>query len=139
MFDELRKYKNKGHFLFKSGDLLRTVSKAVPEMAGVYYIVRLAKNKVDLVYIGKSGKVKQDGSFGDQMLRGRLNNKQNKSETRQAFFDRKMEEENIDALEIYWFVTMDSKNQDIPSYAEAIMMQHYFGIHNKLPLWNTEF
>jgi hypothetical protein len=53
MFDETKKYKNNGHFFFKNGNQLSEVSKNVPELPGVYYIVRLAKGRVELVYIGK--------------------------------------------------------------------------------------
>ena len=52
MFDELKKYKNNGHFFFCVGDKLNEVSKAVPELPGVYYIFRLLNNKIDLVFIG---------------------------------------------------------------------------------------
>ena len=57
MFDETKKYKNNGHFFFKKGNQLSEVSKGVPELPGVYYIVRLAKGRVELVYIGKSGTI----------------------------------------------------------------------------------
>ena len=36
MFDELKNYKNNGHFFFKSGNSLRDVSKDVPDLPGVY-------------------------------------------------------------------------------------------------------
>lgn len=105
MFDELNPYKNQGHFFFTKGDLLSEVSKDVPDLPGVYYILRLSHGHVDLVYIGKSGSLNQDGSFCNQLLRKDLNNKQN-SIKHQAFFDQKMKAENIDALDIYWFVTL---------------------------------
>lgn len=68
MFNELDKYKNKGHFFYKSGDNLSVVSKDVPSLQGVYYILRLAKGNVDLVYIGKSGTIEQSGKFKEQGL-----------------------------------------------------------------------
>jgi hypothetical protein len=138
MFDETKKYKNNGHFFFQKGDRLSNVSKDVPELPGVYYILRLSKNKVDLVYIGKSGTITQLGKFKDQLLKGRINNKQ-EGISRQEYFDKKMIEENIDALDIYWFVTMDEKNNDLPGYAEGLLMQGYFDVHGKLPPWNNEF
>lgn len=113
MFDETNKYKNNGHFFFKKGDKLTDISKDVPELPGVYYIVRLAKGKIDLVYIGKSGTITQSGEFKEQLLRGRINNKQEGTK-RQEFFDKKMITENIDGLDIYWFVTMDKINGDLP-------------------------
>jgi hypothetical protein len=138
MFDETKKYKNWGHFFFKKGDELSEVSKDVPEMPGVYYIIRLAGGRVELVYIGKSGTVLQNGSFKGQTLGGRINNKQENMK-RQAFFDKKMLEENIDGLDIYWFVTIDKNHQDLPGFMEGQLMQRYFAIQGKLPPWNKEF
>jgi hypothetical protein len=110
----------------------------VPELVGVYYIYRLAKGRVDLVYIGKSGTIQQDGKFKKQTLRDRINNKQD-GVKRQVFFDEKMELEHIDALDIYWFVTMDKNNNDLPSYVEGLLVQRYFDVYGKLPPWNKEF
>ena len=138
MFDETEKYKNHGHFFFKKGGNLMQASSEVPDQPGVYYIMRLAKGKIDLVYIGKSGTINQSGTFKDQLLRGRINNKHD-GVKRQVFFDQKMTEENIDALDIYWFVTMDDSYSDLPGYVEGLLMQRYFDIYGNLPLWNKCF
>ena len=138
MFDETTKYKSNGHFFFKSGDKLIEVSKGVPDKPGVYYILRLARGKIDLVYIGKSGTITQSGEFKDQLLNGRINNKCNGMK-RQDFFDEKINAEKIDALDIYWFVTMDKFNNDLPGYVEALLMQRYFEVYGKLPIWNKCF
>lgn len=138
MFDETNKYKNNGHFFFQKGDKLTDVSKDVPELPGVYYIMRLAKGKIDLVYIGKSGTITQSGKFKKQLLRGRINNKQEGTK-RQEFFDEKMNVENIDGLDIYWFVTMDKINSDLPGYVEGLLIQRYFGVYGELPPWNNEY
>jgi hypothetical protein len=138
MFDETKKYKNHGHFFFKNGDKLADVSKDVPNLPGVYYILRLAKGKIDLVYIGKSGSITQNGQFKTQLLKGRINNKQDGSK-RQEFFDNKMAVENIDGLDIYWFVTIDKSNNDLPGYTEGLLMQRYYEVNGKLPEWNKDF
>ena len=138
MFDELRKYNNNGHFFFKSGDSLKDVSKDVPDLPGVYYIIRLAGGRIELVYIGKSGSIEQDGQFKKQGLRGRLNNKQDGLQ-RQDYFEKKFREENIDGLDIYWFVTFDKANRDLPGYVEGLIMQIHFEIHGSLPAWNNSF
>ena len=138
MFSELNKYKNNGHFFLRKGQSLKEVSKNVPNLPGVYYIIRLAKGRIDLVYIGKAGTINQDGSFKKQGLGGRLNNMQ-KNEKRQDFFNKKIDEENIDALDIYWFVTYDENHKDLPGFVEAILMQHFFDIYRQLPQWNNAF
>ncbi len=138
MFDETKKYKIQGHFFFKKGNSLKAQSSDVPELPGVYYILRLAKGKVDLVYIGKSDTVLQSAKFKDQLLQGRINNKQDGMK-RQAYLENKMTAENIDGLDIYWFATMDKHNSDLPGYVEGLLIQKYFDVHGKLPPWNNEF
>jgi len=138
MFSELGKYKNKGHFFFEKDKNLKELSKDVPDLPGVYYILRLSRGKIDLVYIGKSGTILQNGSFKEQGLNGRLNNKQ-EGIKREDFFNEKCIKENIDALDIYWFVSFDNKNQDIPGFVEGTILQRYFEIHGQLPRWNKEF
>ena len=130
MFDELNNYKNKGHFFFQKGDSLREQSREVPEFPGVYYILRLANGKIDLVYIGKSGGVLQNGTFNSQWF------KDNKW---LQHFEQEAEKENIDALDIYWFVTYDKKHQDLPGFVEGLIIQRYFDIYGCLPPWNKEF
>ena len=137
MFDELSKYKNNGHFFFERGQTLSKVCNA-PEQAGVYYILMLRKGKIELVYIGASGTINQKGEFRTQLLQGRLNNKQNGTK-RQQFFEEKMLQMEIDALDIYWFVTFDRENQHIPSYVEAVLLQKHFDIYGYLPEWNKSF
>ncbi len=138
MFDETRKYKNNGHFFFMKGGSLAEASKDVPEVPGVYYIVRLSRGRIDLVYIGKAGTVTQTGKFKDQMLKGRINNKQDGMK-RQIYFDMKMELENIDGLDIYWFVTIDKTHHDLPGFVEGMLIQRFFEVHGRLPEWNKEF
>jgi hypothetical protein len=138
MFDELLKYKNKDCFRFKKGDNLKEVSKKVPDLPGIYYIYRLRKGEKDLVYIGKSGTIRSNGTFKEQLLNKRLNNKQ-EGIHRQKFFEQKLEEEGSDALAIYWCVTFDKENKDIPSYVEGVLLQRFFELYGRLPDWNKEF
>jgi hypothetical protein len=49
MFDEIKKYKNNGHFFFKTGDNLKLISKSVPDLPGVFYIIRLSNGRIELV------------------------------------------------------------------------------------------
>ncbi len=133
MFDETNKYKTKGHFFYKPGDDFAVVTKDVPSICGVYYIFRLAAGRIQLVHIGKSGSVFQNGAFESRPLFG-----ENYQKT-QKFFEKKCKAEKIDALDIYWFVTMDKNHRDIPSYVEGLLMQKHFELYGKLPLWNESF
>lgn len=138
MFSELNKYDNNGHFFFRKGKSLKELTKDVPDLPGVYYIIRLSGGRIDLVYIGKSGTIQQNGRFKDQGLKGRLNNKQDGAR-REDFFNEMCLKENIDALDIYWYVTFDHKNQDLPGFVEGTIMQRYFDVHGKLPVWNKTY
>jgi len=88
--------------------------------------------------IGKSGTIQQKGKFKGQGLEGRLNNKQ-EGIKREDFLNEKCEKENIDALDIYWFVTFDNKNQDLPGFVEGTILQRYFEVYGKLSSWNKEY
>jgi hypothetical protein len=135
MFDELKRYKTHGNFQLLKGAKLSVASKAVPEQAGVYYIIRLARGRVDLVYIGKTSTINQDGDLGIETLRWRITNRQDGTKW-QLFFDKKFNEENIDGLDIYWFVTMDDKVRHLPGYVEGLLMQNFYELYERLPEWN---
>jgi hypothetical protein len=107
----------------------------VPNKPGVYYIIRLAGGKVELVYIGKSGTNPQNSSLRDQLVNGSWNNKPDGIKSQQ-FFLQKIDTEKIDALDIYWFVTMNDKHNDLPGFVEGILMQRFYDVHGRLPLWN---
>lgn len=138
MFQELDKYKNKGHFFYTKDDLLSEQSKDVPNLPGVYLVYRLARDKIDIVYIGKSDTIQQNGKPKDQGLRKRLNNT-HQGLNRQDYFNTKIEEENIEALDIYWYVTFDDDYRDLPSFVEGLLIQKYFDLYGQLPIWNIEF
>jgi len=130
MFDELLKYKKNGHFIFTKGDNLVKVGKEVPNLPGVYYIIRLAKRNVDLVYIGKSGIKTPLGKNKDSLLKQSIN-------VQQGLLDIKLSESNIEGLDIYWFVTMDPDHIDLPVYVLGLIMQTYYDAYGRLPEWNT--
>lgn len=137
MFDETIKYKNNGHFFFKKGDKLSVVSNDVPNLSGVYYILKLSKGKVELIYIGKSGIITSEGDIKKQTLRRRFDDSQGKLYSHEYFYE-KIEDANIDGLDFYWFVTMDKANNELPVYVEGLLLQKYFEVNGELPLWNQE-
>ena len=130
MFDELYKYKKNGHFFFKKGNKLVEVGKEVPELPGVYYIIRLANDRVELVYIGKSGIKNPSGKNKNALLKQSIT-------LQQEFLDIKMSETTIDALDIYWFVTMDIDHIDLPDYVLGLIMQTQYDVYGRLSEWNN--
>ncbi len=46
-----------------------------------------------------------------------------------------MKAENIEALDVYWYVTHDMNNNDCPSEVEKELLQIYAGFYVQLPRW----
>lgn len=90
------------------------------------------------MYIGKSGTIIQERNSKGQTLRSSINNKQENMK-RQDYFSQKIDNEQIEALDIYWFVTIDENNRDLPGYVEGLLMQQYFEIYGQLPEWNRAY
>ena len=114
MFDILDKYKTNGHFFFNPTDSLDEVCNAPDDKDGVYVVYELKNGKITLVHIGSSG----EKIPGYAIIEGLLGLKtaivsgtesEWKNPRRQAW-PVKMLSENIDALDIYWWVTYNGKN-----------------------------
>lgn len=50
MFDELTKYKDKGHFFLMPGDSLSKVCNAPADKSGVYIAYALKDGKIEMVF-----------------------------------------------------------------------------------------
>jgi len=142
MFDELDKYKSNGHFFFTTEKKMSNVCNAPKHGMGVYVVYALKDGRIELVYIGASGWVtqdgrltsRQDGIYGRIVRGNRSDEEGNKTTWKQRVID-----ENIEALDIYWFETFDKNNADIPAVVEGIIMQRFFDIHRALPRWNKQY
>ena len=142
MFDELAKYKNNNHFVFTANEELENVCNAPEKKSGVYIVYELKNGKVELVYIGSSGKVQnngnikhRDGGLYDRIVNGHQFGKI----PRKKSWKQKLIEEKIEALDVYWYDTFNDQNTDIPGFVEAIIMQRFFDLQGRLPRWNKEF
>lgn len=144
MFDELNKYKQNDHFFFKSQDSLRTICNAPSDKSGVYLVFALKGGKIELTYIGRSGKSEKDGSIfirkaGLGGIKDRIVNGHQFGKTpRRKSWPKQMERENIEALDIYWYVTHNDKYNDCPRILENKLLQKHLSIYGKLPKWNNE-
>lgn len=139
MFDELKKYK-KGTFSFKINGSLKEVCNAPKDVSGVY-IIYTSKNMDNPIYIGSSGNMQNDGKFKHR--KGGIYNRFIKGvqfgKLRKLSWPKKMKEQQIEELDIYWYITFNGKVTDIPKYVEAVLIQEYFNKFNRLPDWNKEF
>ena len=143
MFDELNKYKKTDHFFFKPVDNLGQVCNAPTDKSGVYIIYALKGGQVELIYIGRSGEVKQDGTLfirkaGLGGLKDRLVNGKQFGEPRRNSWRTQMTKEKIEALDIYWYVTHNDTFVDCPRVLENKILQRHLDIYGRLPRWNNE-
>lgn len=141
MFDELRQYKNNNHFFFSAEDDLENVCNAPKNKSGVYIVYELKNGKVEIVYIGSSGKVQNDGEIKHREvgLYDRLvNGHQFGKVPRKISWKQKLIDENIDALDVYWYETFTAAHPHIPDFVESTLIQRFFEVHGRLPRWNKE-
>ena len=47
-----------------------------------------------------------------------------------------MKLENIEALDVYWYITYDDINKDFPEDIEDELLLNYKTLYGKLPRWN---
>lgn len=137
--DIMEKYRKQfpyGSFAFSLEQNIREVVRTaeVPEKYGVYIIF---DPHGQVLYIGRSGTMNNDGTFRQQTLRRRLVNKQG-GRPRQTFFENLLQELQITSLHFEWFVTFDGSDPILPSFAESELLQEYFRYYNKLPPLNKE-
>ncbi|MCO6498071.1 MAG: hypothetical protein J5I50_10440 [Chitinophagaceae bacterium] len=134
------KYKTRGEFVFKTEEVLSKKCNAPTDKGGIYIVYNAATHEI--IYIGSSGWVCQDGSF--QLRKGGMcdrivNGKQFDAPRKKAWAS-KMMVEGIKEIIVKWYVTFEAGEvEDIPAYAEAYCLQDYFRQHKGLPRWNTDF
>lgn len=144
MFDELNKYEHNNHFFLKPQDSLREVCNAPTNKSGVYIVYALKNGKIELMYIGRSGKHEADGSMfirkaGLGGIKDRIvNGHQFGKIPRRKSWINQIEKEKIEALDIYWYATHNEKYSDCPRVLENKLLQKHLNIHGRLPRWNNE-
>jgi hypothetical protein len=144
MFDELNKYELHDHFLLKPQDSLREVCNAPTDKSGIYIVYALKKEKIELIYIGRSGKIGTDnlmfirkaglGGIKDRIVNGHQFGKI----PRRTSWINQIKIEGIETLDIYWYVTHNEKYSDCPRFLENKLLQKHFNIYGRLPKWNNE-
>lgn len=136
--DEFKiRFAQNGSFELRPGESIKDAVRRhdVPDGYGAYFITSIHGAKKEVVYIGRSGTLQQDGTFKKQALRRRLTMKQ-EGEYRETFFVRKMEEMKLDCLRFNWFVTHTKNTMVLPALAEAELIQAFWEDQGVLPLWN---
>ncbi len=143
MFDELIKYQHTDHFFYSTTDSLGQVCNAPADKSGVYVIYALKGGRIELIYIGRSGEIKADGSLfirkaGIGGIKDRLVNGKQFGESRRNSWKRQMLSEGIEALDIYWYITHNDKFTDCPKVIENKLLSKHLDIYGRLPRSNNE-
>lgn len=142
MFDELKKYKQSDRFIFSQKDNLREVCNAPPDKSGLYIVYALGAGKIELIYIGRSGRINNKGEIiirkaGLGGIKDRIvNGHQFGKIPRRLSWARQMKKENIQALQIFWYVTHSDAYVDCPRALENQLLQKHLVLFGYLPKWN---
>ena len=111
------------------------INQNVLNSLGIYIVCDQINNKI--LYIGKAGTLKNDGTFKEQKLNERLlASRGTQYTTSHKYFMHKMNQNNLQILRFYIFYS----NQNIPpAYMEAAVLYNFYNINKCLPLLNDEF
>jgi hypothetical protein len=134
----LEKYTNKGSFIFKQGERLSLKCKDIPNAPGVYMIYAVRNGNKELLYIGASGKMNQNGTFKTQKLKKRIQNMQNSKTRRETHFNNEINKLKLLSIEVHWYVTFDSEFNELPLNIEGTLLQEFYNHKGVLPLWNNQ-
>lgn len=146
MFEkELKKYKTRGAFNFKTSDLFKEKCNAPTDQSGVYLIYKIVKGQMILIYIGSSGQKKNDGTLKvrkgglyDRLVNGYHPNRFGEIQRikRHKAFPQQMLIEGILEIRVYWWVTYDLNIFDFPTEVETSIRENYHNVFQKLPDWH---
>ena len=139
----LNDYSVSGSFSCKPDQNLKEVCNAPNDVSGVYVVYSIKNSTEEIIYIGSSGKMKQNGELYTRkggirrrIVYGHQFNKQK----RFISWRNKMIEDGIDELKVSWWITYDDQNiKHIPKYTEALLLQKFYKDYGRLPLWNKEY
>jgi hypothetical protein len=141
MFEGLKiKYVENSSFILLQGESINNAvtENNVPNDFGIYLIYAGSEVIDNLVYVGKAGSVRSDGSSKEQGLSKRLVNQ--RSEMKGAEFFIEYMADNSTNLIFRWFKTYDELTKAvIPALAESEAIQEYFLEYGKLPELNKSF
>jgi hypothetical protein len=110
------------------------INKSVQKKYGIYAFCNPINN--DVLYIGKGGTLKNDGTYKIQNLNGRLKAARGSFSNSFEYFKDIMNQYNFESLN---FLVLYSSGNYPPAYIEAVSLHHYFNRHNNLPMFNNEF
>lgn len=141
MYKDLEKFKESNHFTFTIEDSLETVCNA-SEGSGVFIVNAIIGGYKELVMIGSTGTVQNDGSLKSKnggLYDKIVNGHQFAKTGRKYSWPAQMKIESIDSLEVLWFETFNENDKGIPTAVEGQLLQSFLNENGKLPRWNVAF
>ena len=141
MYKDLEKFKESNHFTFTIEDSLETVCNA-SEGSGVFIVNAIIGGYKELVMIGSTGTVQNDGSLKSKnggLYDKIVNGHQFAKTGRKYSWPAQMKIENIDSLEVLWFETFNENDKGIPTAVEGQILQSFLNENGQLPRWNVAF
>ncbi len=139
MFEILQKYQHCGSFKFRRFDDLKEVCNAPTNKSGVYLVWTEIGGKRYLLYIGRSGIMKNGviehrkaglGGMKDRLVNGQQFGKM----ARRRSWPMIMEKRGISELEVYWYDT----ETDDPDDIEGKLLKEVLDAFGNLPPWNSQ-
>jgi hypothetical protein len=110
------------------------INQNVLNEIGIYVIFNPVEDCI--IYVGKGGTLKKEGTYKNQKVKGRLKAPRGNYNNSFEYFKQFMNLNNHQILRFYIFYS----NQNIPpAYLEAIVLYDFYNINNCLPVLNYEF
>jgi len=106
----------------------------VPNSPGLYVIFDGLGCQTNVIYIGRAGTIRQDGTWLSQGLSARLCRKQS-GKYRKHYFREVIEQRKVPGLSFAWFALQGDLGI-LPCLVEAQALQRYFEAHKCLPPLN---
>lgn len=144
MFDELQKYSVNGNFFFQATESLAQVCNAPSDQYGVFLVYALRKEKVELIYIGKTGyetsdqEEKQESKLKDGLKENLVEGLHFDETKRKHCWPVQMLIEDIEVLHVHWYVTFGYQFKDRPKTIKMKLLKIYKNIYGSAPRWNSQ-
>ena len=133
------RFQEQGAFPLLRGQRIRKIvaEHHVPRSCAGVYVVFAVGTATEVIYIGKAGTLQNDGTWKDQMLPGRLCNRQGQI-SRCEFFQKMLVETGARELQVRWFVTELTAADGVilPILAESQLLQAFYDDNHRLPRYN---
>ncbi len=121
---------------------MELVCNAPNDASGVFLVYSIEAEDKVLIMVGSTGTVQNDGTLKAKNggLYDKIVNGHQFAKTARKFsWKTQLQLEKIEAVEVFWYETYNSKTKVIPTYVEGQILQLFLKEKGKLPRWNVAF